>query len=248
MPTISLPSESSGFMTGTTNLHIGAVMCFPEDAEKRQAYIWAGHSKHLAKLEKFRGIATGGLSDFIALAYKYRFENGILSAGGFTTVERLVRDREIYGPPEAIVNRGGWVASDVLLFVLLNVETGNRDQATISKGIERFERFLAKPANKHHQMPREKSGLIKMWSNFKPVAHLWAACRVIGMEHENGVDEVSTGRLLAISEELRRRGESYVPKHCKYPVLSPDKSWKLPDGLDLPNVEVDLKTLLPPCR
>ena len=46
--------------------------------------------------------------------------------------------------------------------------------------------------------------------------------------------------LIAVAEELRRRGEAFQPQTATAPVLDPSTMWRMPDELALPSVEVDL--------
>ena len=45
---------------------------------------------------------------------------------------------------------------------------------------------------------------------------------------------------LALAEQLRRRGEEWVPYRGHHPLLDPAKTWKVPDRFDLPLAEQGL--------
>jgi hypothetical protein len=72
----------------------------------------------------------------------------------------------------------------------------------------------------HKMQPRTQRNL---WQRTMPAAHLWAA----GLERPIPGD----GRLadwLAETEEIRRKGEAFVPRHGHEPVLDPAHTWRLP--------------------
>ncbi len=86
-----------------------------------------------------------------------------------------------------------------------------------------------------------RASLMSRWRLYAPVAHLWAA-----METKRDLFRraANDGRVfaewLALAEEFRRLGESWIPLHGKEPILSPSKTWKVPERFSLPRVEVDI--------
>jgi hypothetical protein len=241
MPIIALPRESGGFaMAGNAVLHIMAVMYFPRDEKKQQAFIRAGHAKILGSLQRIRDSSVGTMQQLWSWAYTYRLEKGFIPAGGFAELANDHQYPDVHKEFEHFMSRGGWVVSDALLYVLQNAEQGNHQEASVNKAIERFEKFMAKSENKNFPLPKERKGLITAWSEFKPAAHLWTANRIVGIEHERGQTDTNVARFLAIAEELRCRAEGFVPKHGKRPIFSPNEVWRTPPDLEVASIELKL--------
>ena len=90
----------------------------------------------------------------------------------------------------------------------------------------------------------------KAWSPYKTVAHFWAAYNVMRnqyMERDaEGVivppvdrwfeDTDAFLKFLAIAENFRRFGESYIPRPAAEPVLAAHSTWRVPEHVHLPDV------------
>jgi hypothetical protein len=77
------------------------------------------------------------------------------------------------------------------------------------------------------------------WRAYASVAHLWA-----GLHSWNWAKIVSDHELmddwLAGAEDLRRQGESYRPGKARAPLLDPDRTWRLPASMNLPQTKYPL--------
>ena len=84
------------------------------------------------------------------------------------------------------------------------------------------------------------------WREYGGVAHLWLGHRLIGGDagfERCAADSEKLLAFLAGAEDLRRRGEAWVPLRARKPVLDPDLTWRVPASFPLPAVSVPLPPL-----
>ena len=80
--------------------------------------------------------------------------------------------------------------------------------------------------------PGSRSGLLKTWRTYKPVAALAAAMHLLAYDPEFA-DERAFSRWIGQAEFFRRKAEAWVPKHGEGSILDPATGWKLPPWLDM---------------
>ena len=79
------------------------------------------------------------------------------------------------------------------------------------------------------------------WARYRSVAHLWA-----GVGYLSADSDVShLAYFLAVAEDTRRWGETYIPRHGREPVLDAAATWKVPPDLRLPRMVCEIS---PPRR
>lgn len=257
MPIMRLPAESDSLgMSGNLSLHIDAVMRFPKDEAGRVAYINAGHMKELASFQDVLAVGADRMPDddrkMFEEAYRERYSAGFLPSGGFAQWSRHANNPEINQAymPEChlgffpFFHEGGLVASEIVFYVLNSAETGNLKQATINRAVKHLQRALAELARDISSLPKHRDGLIKLWSAFKPAAHLWAAERLLVIKYQHPLFGNHPYELLAVAEELRRRGEVHVSRHTNRPLLDSAETWRVPPDFSLPEVDINLEKML----
>ncbi len=95
-------------------------------------------------------------------------------------------------------------------------------------------------------MPFSKATVMKYWTPYKKVAHLWAAylslCKA--KAPENWLDLIMNehfGTFLWQAEVYRCWAAKFVPSGAKHPLVSSDESWPVPDELiEVPDESLNL--------
>jgi hypothetical protein len=83
-----------------------------------------------------------------------------------------------------------------------------------------------------------RASLIKIWSEYSPVAHLWAA-NAVG-PHLSTLSGSRLAEFLSRAERFRAMGEAHKPARSKEPLLDPRETWTVPSRFILPEVPIDL--------
>jgi hypothetical protein len=147
---------------------------------------------------------------------------------------------------------GGSVAGDVLLYVA-EMHLTKHKEPSVRKAIYLAEDYLANAANGYGKKGASSDiSIRKHWEKYKPVAHLWAAMRMLQLK-ENNPHAFEFGIMLtdglelflAIAEGFRNFGEKFVPSRPKNPesILARDKTWKVPSSYLLPDVYLSIQEL-----
>jgi len=162
---------------------------------------------------------------------------------------------------ETAASELGLIAGEILLY-LMAASKDRPKKATIKQAREHVRRinkhYLANPM-KGKALPVSRSYLIKIWNEYGPVSHLWAAFWISPEVPQAGIepyerlarlipDGAALRRFLAIAEHFRRFGESFVASHqgrAGVPVFARFEAWTPPEGLDLPSCS-PLPVELPP--
>jgi hypothetical protein len=84
--------------------------------------------------------------------------------------------------------------------------------ASLNKAIEEFADYKLRSRTQR-----------TIWQAMMPAAHLWAT----SLQHPIPPDDRLTG-WLSIAEEIRRKGEIFIPHHGHDPLLDPMQTWRLP--------------------
>lgn len=228
---------------------------FPEDADARKYYAVDFGAMVLGKTELIQqshSASNYGYASLTALekqaldkAYpyykreteKYYFEE----FGGYKTLyEGSIAglNRRLYADREKNSLAFTWAGAMLLTMVSLDHFHSQvlRKGPSIRKVARLFE-ATGGPA---------RSALMKMWSEFKSVAHLGAACIYMGQAFQDSRfsddrDErlfegvmYRTPEFLCIARELQEFANCYVPPHSQQgPLVNPDLTWRLPDAVPL---------------
>ena len=165
----------------------------------------------------------------------------LLNASSYEdTVERAVK-----------ASKKGSVAGDILDYVAQMYFTGHK-QPSVRKAVYVAEKYLSNAVDGYSKKSGSSSIFIyECWKEYKTVAHLWAAFRVLQFSnqeeenkhilnndnpllqlHNRGLD-----KFLAIAEAFRNFGESYISPIIKSHelLLPPGETWKVPDSYSLPS-------------
>jgi|SRR5918999_5011968 hypothetical protein len=86
------------------------------------------------------------------------------------------------------------------------------NRASLNKAIDEFAEYKLKSRTQR-----------AIWQAMLPAAHLWAT----SLQHPIPPDDRLAG-WLSIAEEIRRKGETFVPHHGHEPLLDPMQTWRLP--------------------
>lgn len=139
----------------------------------------------------------------------------------------------------------GELAGFVLGLVVICAEQYPK-HASLSRAVEALETVALKGGTMPDgsPLPRSRAFLLKQWSVFKPVAHLYAAYEAVvwGKMHPLEVFQDETVvHLLAASEHFRRKGESLVVKHrsSEETLLTPGEAWMPPPDLQIPEIRLE---------
>ena len=107
--------------------------------------------------------------------------------------------------------------------------------------------------NKRRSEPRVRasspSAITHCWSSHKCVAHLWTATKLDDENQDQPgwgdwrISDAGLLRMLAMSECLRTLGENHFARRQNIPALDPSQTWRVPDGLPLPEMTV---AIVPP--
>lgn len=128
------------------------------------------------------------------------------------------------------------VAGYVLLLTLAKAEAGEK-RTGVRAALYDLESALQKRVGWGNGVGLTE--LKGIWHDFRSTAHLWAGHSMCPMV-ARGDDPQVLLEWIAGAEDLRRRGEALRPLKQKLPVLDPDTTWRMPDELVLPSMQVDL--------
>ncbi len=159
-----------------------------------------------------------------------------------------------YAHKTASVRRGH--ASGELLFVIRLIgERTDEREASINKAATLVSAFRPLERSWEGQLvPYNPSTLKRWWRDYKNVSHLWAALGLSQQKSQTMEGDPqfslqspkSLPAFLAVAEDMRRFGETNFTrarqpgKNTKQPTLDPAKTWKVPVGLSLPPISINL--------
>jgi hypothetical protein len=208
----------------TTYFKIKAVMLYPDDTEEQQIYVRLHQGLH-ATQKPGQGAQGLAMLDSALLKDLYgrkepemrtRHEQGRL-AGGILVLIKQLQDHDV----EESVNK----AMHML---------GHWHKA----------RDLVCP------IPTGRTRLRHYWAQFKSVAHLWADVylrkrHALGTQSQPQTSPEKIVAFLARAEWFRRFGEQHPTKRSNppLPTLPPQDTWRVPEGLTLPPVDLRLPRL-----
>ena len=132
----------------------------------------------------------------------------------------------------------GHFAGQVLMLTLAKAEAGEK-RPSVNAALSDLQ-----PALEKRLGWGKGAGITKLdaaWQHFRPTAHLWAAREALIVC--DGYDPLLFLEWIIVAEELRHRGEALRPPNAGSPVLDPDKTWKMPDELELPAVPLELPSV-----
>ena len=137
----------------------------------------------------------------------------------------------------------GDAAGDILLHVLAAASDRPAD-ATVRRAIFLLERRNVVGKSRCGKVrPASRAAITAAWAAYRSVAHFYAAINLqrrrrndLWLAYFDDMPMLLTG-----AECLRRRGEAFYPPGSKKPVLRPDETWRIPQDLKLPEVNISLE-------
>ena len=151
----------------------------------------------------------------------------------------------------------GLMVGEVLSMICYQIQN---DPATASRNKAQYlqRKELDASVEKHLKvrLPKSDRAQHESWREFSPVAHLWAALKLLVLFHDTDDSEPlgifdcqcafdDIPELFGVAECFRKAGEEFVPsgqrptpKSPASTVLDPKKTWKCPEGLEIPENKV----------
>ena len=205
-------------MERVTLLYVNAVMLLPNDARERGALLHAS----LAATLPASPVRDDERMDLALVKY-------LLAAPKPEQVLSLRRLKTILYKTE--------FSGLVLQTVLRAAAHDYRDIASVSAVLRGF---ATQTARKLETMEED-------WHAYSRVSHLWLALDLYlgGDLNRCAADRRLLLRLLAYAEELRKRGEAWVPKRGSTPILDAAHTWKVPAAFELPPVQLSFEPPTP---
>lgn len=114
---------------------------------------------------------------------------------------------------------------------------------------EAIKAFSAGDGSRAYVNGASEATIWRWWDEFAPAAHLGALlffhlhtvrADPAGMGLRTSYSPIGAGSGLAWAETLRVAGEQHKPPHSGKPLLDPERTWKVPPSLHLPNVPLEL--------
>jgi hypothetical protein len=210
----------------TTDRTIKALMFYPDAPEKRQQYfdLYQGISVTRRQLPA-RGddLADALVPASNALGYLHARTRS-------ETTMRLER---------------GKIAGGIL--VLIKQLKDHVGAESANKAVYILQRWV-KDAGMVSEVSVLESEIWAYWTQFKPVAHLWAvfylsACGGIPNGRSSYSSLEALLAFLARAESFRHFGVMHYTKRSRFPVLPPNEMWTVPDDVSLPDIEVNVPPL-----
>ena len=136
----------------------------------------------------------------------------------------------------------GHTAGDILLYVLAAASDRPAD-ATLRKARYLLERRNAGDKSRRGKVrPASPAAIKAAWGAYRSVAHFYAAINLQRQRNDLPLTYFEDMPMLLTGAEcLRRRGEAFKPPGSATPVLRPDETWRIPQNLKLPVVDIVLE-------
>ena len=240
MPILELESDA-----GLAWTQVWAVMYLPslKDDSARRQFMHAHHVKELGELEQLRDKedVTELEEEQSDSIYRLRLA-AFFRDGGFPELWKVESPALVLENALAHQVRG-MTAGQILLCLLAFANSRRRrEHATVRRAIEMIMQTRKEKPLLHggKKVPAGRSSIKQAWSQFKPVAHLWAAVRLErGPSAPTGLGDSPLGRLLATAEGLAAHAEE-----LGVPWASDEKcAWRVAPGTPLPEVEFQIPSL-----
>ena len=213
MPVVPI-SDGQGGVLWYAPAMVASYMLFPTEdassAKQRRAYM----AIHVAEVLLGKAKTPGSL-----VTINRQFFADLLDSPSKEEVEQLAKRH----------SRAGMVAG-FLLSLIASLYPVRPSDASVLKAVE-----IANHLLEGHDLPSSPAYLLRQWSLFRPVAHLWAAFLFMRQTFPGFDPEEAPFPLfiefLSLGEDLRKQGEGIVArgqaqKHG--PVLDPLRTFKLP--------------------
>jgi hypothetical protein len=147
----------------------------------------------------------------------------------------IARDQALVLFTRGFHHRGA-MAGMLLTFILAYAE---HDPANVSK--QNAYKMFEKASSDARLPDRSRATLVKVFDDFEPVAHFWAATvmapQIWGERANSGAH---LARFLGFAEALRRK--AIVVQLDQGPALDPAKTWTVPDRFVLPAWDIQIPT------
>lgn len=152
----------------------------------------------------------------------------------------------------------GLLVGEVLAYICCQAQN---DPGSASRNkAQSLQRMNLDAAAKEHptlKLAKSERSQNNRWKDFSAAAHLWAGMYLLSRDGSSESDHLDLRilrdgsdalvRLLGFAEFFRKIGEEFVPDNQRpteespaTTVLNPDETWKCPDNLVIPEVELEL--------
>jgi hypothetical protein len=224
-------SPESGRLITFPQAAVQAYMLFPRDQTSREQY----YSIWFAQLAK---TATGAMPQLPSFAVE-ALHDAAMSGDLAQRIEKAIRHGAIAG---------------LVLRIIAQAVRHHPEVASFLAAMAVAERLIARlkeTGKTSRNWPSSQATIKNAWTAHKPVAHLWTAAKLADEnEGQSGwaawqTSETGLLRMLALSERLRAIGENHYPHGRSTPTLDPVQTWRLPEGMHLPTVSVEVPPLEP---
>ena len=242
MPQIDFGPEDSGFGASGWD-RIEAVMCFPEDSDRRSAYLQDCHDRAEAVAE-----CAGDLADIIVEYARRSFAPEVSRASSaLPTVWRSLRSarihdggfyaRELQGSAtgeEAARAKGeakGRIAGFVLLHQLRCSHPDFKRFASIRQARYLVEVMLRRVPKQLRKIGASEAPIRRAWQDSRAVSHLWAARMLAEQEGRfTDFDEPPTlSDFLGWSEQVLKQAVD-----LRVEGISLENAWRPPSDVEIP--------------
>lgn len=237
MPIIPL-TDGDSVLRVDAPLWLAAIMCFPRSIERQMEFYASTWAHAIASREIKPERAS---LDPEALAW-------LASAAPF---KQQVKDFRAW-------YIRGFLVGEVLAYICCQAQI---DPASASRNkaqyLQRMNLEAASETGPTPGVPISERSQHESWKVFSPSAHLWTAMFLLSCGESDDPGKLKFGtlmlkhddipRLLGYAEFFRKIGETLVPKGQRptanspcSSVLDPEDTWKPPEDLEVPEVELDL--------
>jgi len=238
-PLILLPETFSAQPT-ITFLTILAVMAFPRDAQARDNFavmVKSGVVDHLHHHYLSRKIENADriLGEFFIKWLKPHGGIGRIVEASGQNVFSLAQEALFPG-----------LVTGTALIRLLQMAAERIPSPSVGKSLFLVQRRLQELTayQNSHRKPKSGRHLHRIWKDYRPVAHLWAAWGLSTIQYKDGEPEktfldslpVFLPQFLSLAEGFRRFGLTFYPHGQATPVLPPRETWMFPSALQLSNL------------
>ncbi|HTR14603.1 MAG TPA: hypothetical protein VMI72_15465 [Roseiarcus sp.] len=215
---------------------VQAAMFFPRDQESGEAFsdaMLGNAAKSVIDRRLHTSLQPAEAVQLLELALASLSFDG-LKAKAFRTVRRN-RSPRAETPQRAAL--AGGLAGDALLIPFICHQKYRKR----SVGLHQAFRLMLK--TNEIDDPRGQRNLQKVWQEYLPVVHLWAAWSLAGYESFYGQREFAG--FVSLAELIRAWGEEFTPAGARSPILDRSimakvpETWTVPVAIDFNDFDLD---------
>lgn len=215
MPTMNFHSS---FEAAFLPFEVAAYMLYPSDEKLRNAFLaqkMADFALHCSIEDELESVPIDILKDLLENPEK----------SGMDTIEKFVIR--------------GSIAGEILLY-LIKLSVSNEDPS-VGMAIHLGTHYFSGVKNTSgRRIASSKRTIWRIWSNYKSVAHFWAALQLhfqSTFDLSNPSDSDSLLQLLSLANELGELARTLESKRSKEAAYAQDELWSLPYFIELSGCE-----------